>query len=222
MKFVHPQIDRVFDTSENRINSIIIENRSFFTELISDIYFQIEGMDGKCVLSKNDTPISFVKNAELLDRFVPFDINRKSILTKLAARLEAVAMEAQFYERSSRLISEIERYMSDISFEQSFSVEFPKLSVSSVIKSASVQLLDDYSSLPEKILDYMQIVAELDRKKMFFTVNLRSYITDTEAELFMKSAVSHGFELIMLESTAYSKCEYENRLIIDADLCEIA
>lgn len=67
---------------------------------------------------------------------------------------------------------------------------------------------------------------KLDYKMGYLVIrgeDVKRIFLDEIAMLIIENpAVSHGFELIMLESTAYSKCEYENRLIIDADLCEIA
>ncbi len=219
--FVHPEINYLFDTEIQQVQTIIIENQAFFLKLLTQINEQIEDFDGKCVLSENDSPIPFAKNAEILDRFVPFDINRKPLLTKIATALEKVAMVAEKNNKTMRILAQLENYLDEIAFLSDCSITFPKLSVSGIIKSASPELPDDYDSLGEKILDYMELVREFDRRKLFFTVNLRSYLSDNDAELFMKSVISHGFHLIMLENKEYGCSEYEKRLIIDSDLCEI-
>ncbi len=221
MMFVHPEINYLFDTEIQQVQTLVIENQMFFFKLLTQIAEQIDGLDGKCVLSENDTPIPFSKNAEILDRFVPFDINRKPLLTKITSVLEKTAMIAEHYEKTMTILTELEKYLDEIAFSSDCSITFPKLSVSGIIKSASPELPDDYENLGEKILDYMELVREFDRRKLFFTVNLRSYISDADAELFMKSVISHGFHLIMLENKVYECSAYEKRLIIDSDLCEI-
>ena len=67
----------------------------------------------------------------------------------------------------------------------------------------------------------MELVTEFDRRKLYLTVNLRSYISDNEAYEFMKTVLNHGYNVIMLESSEHTHLDEELRYIIDADLCEI-
>ena len=72
----------------------------------------------------------------------------------------------------------------------------------------------------EKILDYMELVREFDRNKLFITVNMRSFFDDELITEFMKTVVSHEYRILMLESNAYLRLTLEKRITIDADLCE--
>ncbi|MBE6704580.1 MAG: hypothetical protein E7583_04900 [Ruminococcaceae bacterium] len=47
------------------------------------------------------------------------------------------------------------------------------------------------------------------------------YFDDNEVKEFIKSATSHDFKLLLLESTAFSSMPDVVRVIIDEDLCEI-
>ena len=53
MKFVFPEIDFIFDTECDKINTLIIENPVLFRSLLQDITDQLSGLDGKAVLSEN-------------------------------------------------------------------------------------------------------------------------------------------------------------------------
>ena len=67
----------------------------------------------------------------------------------------------------------------------------------------------------------MELVREFDRDRLFVTVNMRSYIDDPEIELLMKTVLDHGYHLIMVENKEYERLQYEERWIVDKDLCEI-
>ena len=95
------------------------------------------------------------------------------------------------------------------------------MQIGSIIKAAGVEICDDYESLGEKLIDYFQLVNELLGRKLFVTLNLRSFFTAKEAQLFMKTVASHQFDVIMIESFEHQRLEEEKRLIIDADLCLI-
>ena len=95
------------------------------------------------------------------------------------------------------------------------------MAASSLIKASEIRLSDDYDSLAEKIIDYMELVNEYLGEKLFVTVGLRSFLPDNEAELFMQTILRHGFHCIMIESFSKKKLMNEKRYIIDEDLCEI-
>lgn len=80
---------------------------------------------------------------------------------------------------------------------------------------------DDYDRLGEKILDYIELVTEYDRKKLFIMLNLRSYIDDSEMEYFMKEVLQRKYHVLMIESSEHKKLLYEKRTVVDAFLCEI-
>ena len=120
-----------------------------------------------------------------------------------------------------KLLSEVENYLYDLSFELPCDIAFSKVSVSAIVRGAGIALREEYPTLGEKIIDYMELVTEFDRSKLFITVNLRSFIGDEEASRFMKTARDHGFPLLMVEAHARSLLEEEQRVIVDGDLCEI-
>lgn len=78
---------------------------------------------------------------------------------------------------------------------------------------------DMIGSDAEKLIDYMELVREFDRDKLFVTVNMRGFFVDAEMAAFMETVVSHGYHLLMLESRAYDILPLENRITIDEDLC---
>ena len=80
---------------------------------------------------------------------------------------------------------------------------------------------EEYDSMPEKVIDYMELVRTFDRDKLFITVNMRAFMTDEEAELFLSTVLSYGYHMLMLESSAKPLLKSESRVIIDEDLCEI-
>ncbi|MGN0504388.1 MAG: type II-A CRISPR-associated protein Csn2 [Ruminococcus sp.] len=222
MKFVYPEIDCVFDTDCGTINTLVIENQKLMYSLIDDIQKQLLGFDGRSVLSENDKILSLDKELELIDRFIPFDINSKALVSKIAADLEKKAISDEWYSRTCESISIIQSLLSSLAFDYSCNIEFSKIGIGSVIKASGIEICDEYNSLGEKIIDYLELVQEFVGKKLFVTVNLRSYISDKEAELFMQTALLHEFNVFMIENCEHKRLSYEKRLIIDADLCLIS
>ncbi len=84
-----------------------------------------------------------------------------------------------------------------------------------------MELCEDYASLGEKLIDYMELAVEYLQKKLFVFVNLRSYISDREAQLFLDTVRQHKYHIILVESHESIKLKGEKRYIIDAAYCEI-
>ena len=90
-----------------------------------------------------------------------------------------------------------------------------------LIKAVSPSFREEYDSLGEKLIDYFELVTEFDRKKLFITLNLRSFITDNDMQKFIDTVLSHEYNVIMIESSERRLLDKEKRYIIDSSLCEI-
>lgn len=87
MTFAYSQIELYVD-SEDKVLTLIIEHPDFFYTVLNDINDQIEGETGFSVISCNAKLISFAKQATMITEFVPFEMNRKELISKLYAHLK--------------------------------------------------------------------------------------------------------------------------------------
>lgn len=221
MKYCHPYFDSALVTGGDKINTVTIENAAAFSEILRDIASSIDGNTEHSTLFRDDKSLPFSSNAELLSSFFPFDLNKKTLLGKIAGALEKEALSPEKYQETVKLTAATEVFLSNLAEAFDCHLFFGKISPASIIKSSGMEIVDDYSSLPEKLLDYFEMVREFERNKLFFTVNLRSFLSDKEAEAFFRSVVMHEFSVIMFENKDYPKSKWEKRLILDADLCTI-
>ncbi len=220
-RLVHPEISQQIEFEENRINTVVIENRDFFRRILTDLAKQINGEDGEFILSSDYAPIEISTHVELITQVIPFEINRKSLLTKIYAFAEHEAVNESNFTATQELLSHIERHIHALLFSCSYDFEIEKLNIGTIVKSIGIVLSENYDNELEKLLDYMQLVREFDREKIFIYVNLRSYFSDIDMEIFAKEAVSRKFQILLIENMENKRLSFEKRLIIDKDLCEI-
>ena len=135
--------------------------------------------------------------------------------------MQKLAMDEEHYYQTSELITLLESYLLDLSVELTGNIELSKITWENTIKAVGVEFADNYDSLAEKILDYMELVREYDSERIFITLNLWSYISDNEMNKFVNDVVVRGYKLLMLENTEYPIIDHEKRYIIDADTCII-
>jgi len=108
--------------------------------------------------------------------------------------------------KTQELLAEIDRTVGTWAFSFPCDIIASKISVTTLLKAVGIELRNVYEGHRgemEKILDYMELVREFDRDKLFVTVNMRAYFDDALMEPFLKTALSHEFHLLMLESHAY-------------------
>ena len=148
-------------------------------------------------------------------------MNKKILINKVINRMQKLAMDEEHYYQTSELITLLESYLLDLSVELTGNIALSKITWENTIKAVGVEFADNYDSLAEKILDYMELVRDYDSERIFIMLNLRSYISDNEMNKFVNDVVVRGYKLLMLENTEYPIIEHEKRYIIDADKCII-
>ena len=220
MKLVYKDMGHILSFGEGYVNELVVENKKLFFKIVNSIAVQVEGGHGDCVLSIKDRPVELVKYVDLTVQFAPFELNRKSLLTKLYSSLEHKALLAENYTQTGNLLSDIERFILYLSEELPFDVSCKKLAIGSIIKAVSPEVDDSDKSALEKIFAYMELVRELDRDMLFIMVNMRSYFADDEMETFVESVCLHGFKVLLIENSSQVKLKNTKRYTVDEDLCE--
>lgn len=221
MKLVMKGIETIVDCSQNQICTVVIENQKLFYEVVEDIGRQIQGLEGESVLSENNQILKMDKYAEQLMQFVPFDLNKKSLISRITSYMQKIAADEIHYEKTSEFLAEWEKYCMDLEFELPVSIEFTKINMDVLLKSSGIMISDDYVSLAEKILDYIQLIEYFECKKMFILVNMRSFVENEEMQKFIDAALTREYQIILLDNKEYPLLKSEKRCVIDADLCEI-
>lgn len=221
MKIILSGIDKVFDCSQGGVCSVIIENPEQFYNIIEDIQRQIDGYEGMSVLSEDNKVLRMDKYAEQIMQFVPFDMNKKTLINKILSELQKLAVDDVHLLQANELLSKWEQLCMDLEFELPANLEFNKICVESLIKAAGVTIVDDYESLAEKIIDYMNLVEVYEGRKLYILINMRSFVGDRVMQEFIDMINVKGYQVIMLESSEKDLLNNEKRYLVDADMCEI-
>ncbi len=203
------------------ITTLVIENQSLMLSVLKDIHAQSQGEPGTAILSCDDKTVDINHGVDMLTDFVTFDGNRKSLLTKILHVLEKTANDEVYFQRTQKLLAELECYLNDLSMEQDVELVYDKLSLNNLLKSVGMRVIIDYNKLTERLFAYMDLVRRFEGEKLFLLVNLRSFVSLEDMELFMQTVVSHGLRVLLVDNQAYPLLPMEKRHIIDSDLCEI-
>ena len=223
MKLAYPAFSEAVTIGSDSVLCAVIENQPLFRTILCDLSCSIDGGRSDIILSDGDRILDLPKYVDIITNFINFDLNQKSLITKIISELEKTAVSPEHYLKTQELLAEIENAVDTWAFSFPCDIIPSKVSVSTLLKSVGVELRNDYIGhvgAVEKILDYMELVREFDREKLFVTVNMRSYFNDALILEFQKTVVGHEYHVLMLESQSFPILEYEKRITIDADLCE--
>lgn len=92
MKLVHPLISEIINLSnESKVNILVIENQKLFTSILTELYGQINNCKGEFVFSIDNSPKEISKNIEIITQFIPFEINKKTLIGKLLKKMDTIA-----------------------------------------------------------------------------------------------------------------------------------
>lgn len=220
MILCHPQIETLLDVSLPGVTSLVIENPVFYRELLMDLYAQMDGMAGKFVLSHEGKTLSIATWVELIDNVLHFELNTRTLLGKVQSAMEQTAVNETFFLKTAELLQQLERYAQELAFQFDCDILCKHCSVSGLLKAVGISLRDDYEDSLERLADYMELIREFDREKLFVLVNLRSFFDDDHVEKFLETVSAHGYRVLLLDGIERKKLPQERRIIIDNDLCE--
>lgn len=223
MILTHSDLFSKISINENKINVLVIENQPLFTKMILDFDNQTNNQDGGFILSTEEYEnVNIYKHICFISNPVFVSLNDKKILNKVYSKIKEVALNDENYHKTSCLFANVSEYINSLANDFDFDIDISQqFDMVNLLKAIGLELYEKDLSLADKLLDYFITVRELLNVNIFVLVNLKSYISDEDIELFEKSVLDHKINLILLESIDRKNIIYEDKIIIDKDLCEI-
>lgn len=223
MRLIFPLLKDPLDLGrEDKINILVIENQKYFTHFLKQLWKGVQKQESEIVLSENHVPVDLSKKLETVQNYVPFEINKKTLLTKLYQRAQSVMMNEDFYMMTGEIIEQNVNFLNKVIQTLPFAIDIsPDYDISYIMKSVNMRFDSDYDSLSEQLIDYMETVNELEGEKCFALVNLRNYIDDDEIDSFYKSILYKKLCVLVVSANDYTLSKYEHKTIVDRDLCVI-
>lgn len=220
MKIVFPILSTPIMLSDEYVSTIVFENQKALFQFVTELHQQLNKQEGNIVLSEKDERIDVSKKVEFISQFVPFDCNKKSLITKLQQKLKDAANESLYVE-TSEVMSSIQQYLYRLTDLFSINILVDSIDASILIKAVNARFSSEYETLSEALYDYCVNVIDLEGNKLFVFLNLRCLITDDEFNLFAKTLTDHKVFSLFIENTERKTLGIEMRTIIDNDLCVI-
>ena len=138
MKIVHPKINSRIEISDQQIIVLVIETPDFLYELLTDIKRQMNNFEGDTVLSVHEEPVSFHKYVELITDPLSIEMNNRTIVKRVLTAMEKCGQDDVYYERTQKLMAEIEAYINDLSLNFDTDIECHEISLQQILKALNM------------------------------------------------------------------------------------
>lgn len=217
MNFVHPLFENPVCINEGEVLTFIIENPIVLRKTV--IFFNKE--NDEIVLLDGLEALDADKYIEFIDNVFDMKFASKKITNKLCD--EAVQIAGEFQNDTISIFGAVNEYAEAISACFDLPVTFSFLDETDrLIKFLNFHIDTEDMSLPETLLSYMEVCRKVFGKKLFAVLNIKSYLSEEEFELFCKNVNYEKFYVLLIEAYDCKKTQKcEKKIIIDNDLCVI-
>lgn len=221
MRLVHTGYHLEFDLRENQITVLVIENPKVYTDILWDIWNQVQGGEGEFILSEREKIKSISKEVECI--FNPFllSCNDKKVIGKLYQELREQA-DSVLIEEGALLNSCIMNYMDRLFLRVPYALEYESdFDIAGLLKLYDVKVSSFWESLLDRIVEYLRIMRQICGMEVYVFVGLKQYLTKEELKNLYEFASYEKIHLIMVESVQSQHIDGEKCWTFDKDMCII-
>lgn len=200
---------------------ICVEKQESLVQLISAIRQTIDNSAEAIVVTSSEKKVNLSKEATIIIDPWSIDCNSKQIKSKLYQLLLDVSQE-QIDESFIKLRTDMFKYIEDLSEHVPYNISYNmQLDSSAILKCLDVAIDSKCVDFIERIVEYMKLMQSLCKIKVLFFVNLKSYLSIEQLEMFYKEAKYINLQLVLIEHTVAEHISNEKLMIIDQDDCII-
>lgn len=206
--------------SNHKINVLYIENQQLFRNTVSCFYTGSFD-ENNIVFSENYTPVKFKNNICFISDIFSIDFSA-SFLKKVYEDLSDYA-NTYLQESTVSIKADIINYLEKLSQNYDYDFDFnDNLEISDLLKMQGFKPNMNSNNLMSRLLDYIIMTRRYSPVKCFVILNLHSYFSPTELELFYRELTYQSIEILVIENKkVFDSIQNEITYIVDEDMCEI-
>ena len=223
MKLVHPDYTFQIEFQEGVVQKLVLESPSVMSDFIVDFRKQLEGKDGKWVLSHKGEVLKISDNCELIMSIFDLEINQRKMLNvlydELVGEINGTELLIDWRTINSNLESVLNQAIEGIGYD----ISYGELELKVLFKALELKFQEDVEGgYVGYLLEYLRLMSEVRKIHIFIIVNISSFLTKTELEYLYEQAAYKKYQLLFLDVQNLSvNNERERTIIVDKDYCVI-
>lgn len=222
MKMTHKDINMQIELDYLHGTELIIESEKLFYKYIYELRNGENGADCDFVISDDDKIISVNKCMHVMLEPISLDLNQKSFISKLYAKLSKEAYNEKNFLDTQNIASKIKEYITNLDFDSDIMLDVEdEIDVNSIFKASGVKIYAYSDDILGNIVNYIKLSNNLLGKTIFVFVNFRSYLSKAEITKLIYELSYYNIYILFIEGSENDCIPDMKRYIIDKDNCEI-
>ena len=211
-----------FQFNEDYLCEWIMESPVCFRTMVWNLREQILGKEGSFVLSEKDEILNIPKSMEMILNPFSTDVNEKRILNRIYQELAELSCREDNYYLTQEFKQQVLSYLYELENQCDYAISInPELDFSFLLKAAGVKLEVCEGDFLSTLLQYIEVVYSVLKKKLFVLVNIRSYLSDSQMKELIQMIKYREIPVLLVENKQRDCFTGVHQYIIDADQCEI-
>lgn len=211
------------DITDDKVSTLVIEDKRQFRHLLYDLVAQSNGEAGLWVLGEDGKCLNLEKQLYVIRDPLNTDINSREILTKLQNQL--IKTGNDFMQEIFDINQKIQNFYYSLENEYPYDIiHKQELSVQELVKMGGFNFYIENTGELIDLVSYIEVVQEFINPNLFVLVNLHAVTNVDERGILFKTLVEKKFPVLCLESSLDSievDKNVEVRYILDKDFCLI-
>lgn len=221
MKLIHTGYGLEMDLQENQITVLFIENIKAYTEILQDMWNQVQGKEGHFILSDREKTLKISKEMECI--FNPFSMhcNDRRILNKLYQEIKEKS--DSFCQQQSMILNvHISEFIDELLMPMPYTLKYSTdLDIIGLMKLYNVEVENSGETVLEKIIEYLRVMSKICGITNYVFVGLKQYLSVTELEQLYEFVFYEKINICIIGATQIPLLSGEKGWILDKDLCII-
>ena len=211
------------DITDDKVSTLVIEDKRQFRHLLYDLVAQSNGEAGLWVLGEDGKCLNLEKQLYVIRDPLNTDINSREILTKLQNQL--IKTGNDFMQEIFDINQKIQNFYYSLENEYPYDIiHKQELSVQELVKMGGFNFYIENTGELIDLVSYIEVVQEFINPNLFVLVNLHAVTNVDERGILFKTLVEKKFPVLCLESSV-DRIEFDKNLevryILDKDFCLI-
>lgn len=211
------------DITDDKVSTLVIEDKRQFRHLLYDLVAQSNGEAGLWVLGEDGKCLNLEKQLYVIRDPLNTDINSREILTKLQNQL--IKTGNDFMQEIFDINQKIQNFYYSLENEYPYDIiHKQELSVQELVKMGGFNFYIENTGELIDLVSYIEVVQEFINPNLFVLVNLHAVTNVDERGILFKTLIEKKFSVLCLESSLDSiefDKNVEVRYILDKDFCLI-
>lgn len=182
MKLVHSGYDLAMELKENQINVLSIENKMAYSEILRDMWNQVQGQEGSFILSDKEKQLKISKEMECIFNPFSLDCNDRKILNKLHQEIKDQLDSFQL-EEAMTLNTNINKFLDGLLMKVPYALKYnPDFDLAGLLKLYNLEVESSGKTVLERIVEYLRVMSKVCGVYNYFFIGLKQYLSKEELE----------------------------------------